>query len=161
MLQCGYCGGSSTLGGAAASPPAPSPGVDAAMASRVIEAFKAAAAAGLGPFEALVVASRERLGPMGETDTFARVVFALATDFDAQHGTTIVREPMALARIIEGYFKSIEGLRAGRTYELNLPFLTATSEGPVHLVRTLSAADVAALLAPRPAPKKKGWWPFG
>jgi len=138
--------------------------LDPDAAVRVIEAFKVSMSVSASPFEALVAASRQRLGPFGETDAFARVVFALARDFDAQHGTTIVRDPVPLARVIEGYVGAIEGIRHSGSWTMNLPYLSATGNGPVHFQRTLTARDVADLVAKDPAapqPRKKGWWPFG
>lgn len=177
-LECFYCGGTASLTGARATAGGARP-FDSTTAARVIEAFKGALAAKRTPFEALVVACRERLGPAGETDSFARVVFALGRAFDEENKTHIVEDPVAISRLIEGYFLTIQGLRESPTHTLNLPFLTATSSGPLHLMRTLSAADIAALLAssmssrpqaspragapsePTEPPKKKKWWPFG
>lgn len=120
--------------------------------------------AGRTPYEALVVMAREQLGPLGESDALARVVLAMARDFDAEHGTTVSSDPSALLRLIEGFAKAIEGIRAHRSHAIELPFFAATGEGPLHFQRTLTAADVATLVARdpnAPPPKKQGWWPFG
>jgi len=132
------------------------------------------------PFDALCEAAAKHLGAAGQTQTFARIVFAIAVDFEAESGASIRRDGMALNRIADGYLRALDDLRNSPTCELNLPFLTATSSGPKHLKHALSPAilgelaqrepGVAAIAAAPPAPvappdsppppKKKSWWPF-
>ncbi len=175
-MECSYCGGVSSLGG---GPPSvgtgPRVALDKDASSAVIAAFKEAFGRHESPFEALVAASRARLGPFGETDAFARVVFALSQDFDRAHGTRVSEDPVAVSRFIQAYVQAIHGIAENGSYEINLPFLTATAAGPLHFAKTMTAADVAALAtrapgrlpAPAPAPaqaeppkKKRGFWPF-
>lgn len=158
-VGCAYCGATSGV------PDAPRPGgtFDAGRWQRAIEAFQALGAAGASPYQALVAAAREQLGPLGQTDVLARVVLALARDFDAEHGTSVARDATAMSRLIEGYAHAIEGMRAQGSHVIELQFFAATSAGPVHFRRKLSASDVSALAArdPNAAPPKKKWWPFG
>jgi hypothetical protein len=130
------------------------------LARSTIEAFQAARQAGASPYDALVSATRTRLGPLGETETFARVVLALGTDFDRENGTRIVDDPMCMGRLIETYLLAMEALRRAPAFDVNMPFFSATDEGPKHFVRTLTPADIATLAVRDPAAqpaKKKGF----
>ncbi len=130
------------------------------------------------PFEALCEASAKHLGHAGQTETLARIVFAIAVDFEAETGAVIRSDGMALNRVAEGYLRALDDLRTEPTYELNLPFLATTKHEPKHLKRELSPAILGELAqrepgvttvappvappaeAPAPAKKKKSWWPF-
>lgn len=172
QATCAYCGATAGLGGlhvAGALEAATSSTVEVIKraALQTAEAFKVARSHGTPPFPALVAAGRAHLGPLGETDAFARVVLGLGLDFDRQNGTSIVNDAMSMARLIETYMKAVEALRSAPTYDANMPFFSANAEGPVHFVRRFTAADIANLAAQDPdaAPKKKeknkGFWPFG
>lgn len=142
---------------------------------RFVQALQAALSAGRPPYDALCAAARDELGPLGQTDGLARVTLALAADFDREHGTSVTTDPTALSRIAEEYHRACGRLAETERTELNLPFLQATPRGPVHLLRPVTAAAIATLAArspdgrarapdaapPPPAPKKRGWWPFG
>lgn len=144
-VSCAYCGASSNVGSpASVTPPDPAREVAA------IEAFKVTLAKTGSAYDALAGAARLHLGPFGETDALARVVLALARDFDAAHKTAVARDPMAMARLIKGYLAAIEGIRATGAHRVHLSFFTATGKGPVDYDRTLTAADVAALCARDP-----------
>lgn len=174
FATCAYCGATSNLGGdrptKGQAPTGAAPAVAASSAElqqRVIDAFKAARERGASPYDALVAAARERLGPLGQTDALARVCLALGRDFVAEHGTSVVEDPIAMSRLVEAYLKAIEVVRTEGRYDANLPFLVATSKGPKHYQRTLTADLIAELAARDPAPpppppkKKRGFWPFG
>lgn len=158
-VGCAYCGATNGVPGAAAQGSA----FDSARWLRAIEAFKAATSKGGTPYQALVVTAREQLGAMGETDTLARVVLAMANDFDAANGTSVAKDPMAMSRLIEGYARAIEGIRAAQKHTIELSFFASNKNGPLNFSRALTAADVEALAArdPNAAPAKKKWWPFG
>ncbi len=169
LATCAYCGSTAILGGERAQKAQPNPhprgpgvpAADANLHARVIEAFKAARQRGASSFDALVAAARERLGPLGQTDAFARVCLALASDFDAENATKTVDDPMCMGRMIEVYLGAIEAVRTHGSYTVDLPFFTATPNGPCHFRRTLSADVIAELAGRDPKPKKKGFWPFG
>lgn len=171
FATCAYCGATSSLSGVRATkaqaPTNAAPAVpagDSTLQQRVIDTFKAARERGASPYDALVAASRERLGPLGQTDAFARVCLALGRDFDAENGTSVVDDPICMSRLVEVYLKAIEVVRAQGQFDVNLPFFTATREGPKHFTRTITADLVAELAARDPAPppkKKRGFWPFG
>ncbi|MBI3200289.1 MAG: hypothetical protein HYZ29_02030 [Myxococcales bacterium] len=168
FATCAYCGATASLTGVRATKAEPSTGAtasaistaDPALQLRVIESFKAARQRGDSSYDALRAAARERLGPLGETDAFARVCLSLANDFDAKSGTKTADDPMCVGRLIEIYLKAIEALRTQGSYAIHLPFFAATPSGPLALQRTLSVEDVAELAAREPV-KKRGFWPFG
>jgi len=173
FVTCAYCGATSSLGGERATK-AQAPtnaaaavrAIDSTLQQRVIDSFKAARARGASPYDALVAAARESLGPLGQTDAFARVCLALGRDFDAEHGTSVVEDPIVMSRLMVEYLKAIEGVRTEGWYEVNLPFFAETRDGPKHYERTITAELIAELAARDPTfsppPKKKRrFWPFG
>jgi uncharacterized Zn finger protein (UPF0148 family) len=168
FATCAYCGSTASLAGTRAvkaqphqGPIAPAiPTTDASLQQCVIETFKTARQRGASPFDSLAAAARERLGPLGRTDAFARVCFALAHDFDVENRTKTVDDPMCMGRMIEVYLKAIEAVRTSGSYTVEIPFFTATPAGPRHFHRTLTAGLIGELAARHPAPKKK-LWPFG
>lgn len=158
---CAYCSATASLTGASATkekPAAATPAVDPTLALRVIDTFNAAITRGKTPLEALQMAAEERLGPLGQTDAFARVVFALASELDEQNGTSVLTEPMGMARLVEVYLQAVAALRTAPSYDVNLPFFTANAEGPVHFHRTLTPEVIAQLVLREPPKKKKGWF---
>jgi hypothetical protein len=51
----------------------------------------------------------------------------------------------ALTRLALGYLQAVETLRTEATHELNLPFIVATDQGPLHYARTLDVPTLIAL----------------
>lgn len=146
----------------------------AARRQAFTEAMKAVSL-GEDPYRVLCDAAARHLGVLGESDAVARVTLALAADFEHESGARVTGDANALARIAEAYLRASVELRSMTRTEINLPFLAATSQGPKHLLRTVTAADLAALatgadrvatpapaaITPEPdAPAKKWWWPF-
>lgn len=164
---CAYCdvtvqlsGGSATIAREPAAPVDRREDVRSASA-RFVAAVQAALGAGVAPYDAVRSAAAANLGVFGQSDTVARVAVAIADDFDRANKTTVSSDAMALARIAEAYLKTLDEIRANGQATLNLPFLTATAAGPLHLQRVLSPAELLALAnRPLPAPKKKGWLSF-
>lgn len=148
--------------------------------AKFTDALVAALNEGRRPYDALRASSAAHLGIAGRADTVARIALALAQDFEREAGVQVVRDASVLSRIAQAYLLALDELRTSESYELNLPFLTVTQSGPVHLLRRLTAkllADLAArdpihdapppppstggpTPAPAPSAKKKGWWPF-
>ena len=58
----------------------------------------------------------------------------------------ISKDPSALQRLREGAEKAKVELSTSTTSEINLPYLTADSSGPKHLVRTLSRAKFESMV---------------
>lgn len=177
---CEYCGATVMLRGAAIElsvrgAAAHDPEAAARRRQDFYAAVKGASVAGSDPYQLLCDAARNHLGVVGETDTLARVVLALAQDFERETGASVMRDPMVLSRLSEAYLKASTELRSLEHTTMNLPFLAVTPQGPVHLMREVRVVDLIALAsrdpraastpvapaasAPEP-PKKKGWWPF-
>lgn len=176
LVECLYCGTVNSVSDTSSKPTA----VDAAIEQRKLaihrftEALVGALNAGREPFEALRAASAAHLGVAGQADTVARIALAIARDFEQETSASVLRDAMVFSRIAQAYLLALDELRTSESYEMNLPFLTATAKGPVHLRRTLTAKALVELAArdphakKPPAPsavegptaKKKGWWPF-
>ncbi len=176
--SCAYCGAEVMLRGAGLVLGTRSIARDLEEAERRRQAFyaavKSASLAGTDPYRLLCDTAREHLDLVGESDTLARVVLALAEDFEAETGASVQRDPQALSRLADAYLKASAALARSPRTEMNLPFLAATERGPVHLLREIGVADLVALASreapvvevPAPPPvaappaKKRGWWPF-
>ena len=92
---------------------------------------------GDGVIEVLATAGNNRLG--GD-DFDKRVTDYLISQFRAQEGIDLSNDKMALQRIKEAAEKAKKELSTSTTTNINLPFITATSEGPKHLEMDLTRA---------------------
>ena len=133
-----------------------------------VVALRAAVLARSAPLEGELVAERA-----------ARLAEALGKDFDREHGTGVIADETGALRLAEAAVRAVIELRRNARTEVNLPFLSATGEGPKHLLRAVDRETLADLdrqsnfqvriADPAPAPeppapepaKKKWWWPFG
>jgi molecular chaperone DnaK len=75
-----------------------------------------------------------------------RVVDYLADEFKKQEGMDLRKDPMALQRLREAAEKAKIELSQLMQTEINLPFITATAEGPKHLNMTLTRAKFEGLV---------------
>jgi molecular chaperone DnaK len=75
-----------------------------------------------------------------------RVVDYLADEFKRQEGMDLRKDPMALQRLREASEKAKIELSQLMQTEINLPFITATAEGPKHLNTTLTRAKFEGLV---------------
>jgi hypothetical protein len=110
--------------------------------------------------EALERVARDTLGPYGETRAARNVVEGLARSFDAEHGTRVVEDPMVVGRLLEVYLVACQDIAQNGATTLDLPFIAATTDGPLNFERRVTAAELAALAsgtAP-PAEKKRGFF---
>ncbi len=81
-------------------------------------------------------------------DDFDQVVIEwLADEFKRENGMDLHKDPMALQRLKEAAEKAKIELSSTTSTEINLPYITADSSGPKHLVRTLSRAKFEQLVA--------------
>jgi len=69
-----------------------------------------------------------------------RVLDFIADEFKKQEGIDLRKDPMALQRIREASEKAKMELSTLMQTEINLPFITATADGPKHLNMTLTRA---------------------
>jgi len=80
-------------------------------------------------------------------DNFDEVIVDwLLEEFKEESGMNISEDPSALQRLREAAEKAKVELSNSTTTELNLPYLTADTTGPKHLVRTLSRAKFESMV---------------
>ena len=84
---------------------------------------------------------------LGGDDWDQRVIDWMADDFKAKTGIDLRNDKMALQRLKEAAEKAKMELSTTTTTNINLPFITATAEGPQHLDMTLSRADFNKMTA--------------
>jgi len=75
-----------------------------------------------------------------------RVVDYIAEEFKKQEGIDLRKDPMALQRLREAAEKAKMELSQLMQSEINLPFVTATAEGPKHLNMNLTRAKFEQLV---------------
>ncbi len=75
-----------------------------------------------------------------------RVVDYVADEFKRQEGIDLRKDPMALQRLREASEKAKMELSQLVQTEINLPFITATADGPKHLNMTLTRAKFEQLV---------------
>ncbi|MBR3242732.1 MAG: molecular chaperone DnaK, partial [Parasporobacterium sp.] len=92
---------------------------------------------GDGVIEVLATAGNNRLG--GD-DFDKRVTDYLIQQFKSQEGIDLSADKMALQRLREAAEKAKKELSSATTTNINLPFITATAEGPKHLDMDLTRA---------------------
>jgi molecular chaperone DnaK len=93
---------------------------------------------GEGVIEVKATAGDNRLG--GD-DWDNKVVDHLVTTFKNSHGIDLSKDRMALQRLREAAEKAKIELSGQSSTTINLPYITASSEGPLHLDVTLTRAE--------------------
>jgi len=78
---------------------------------------------------------------LGGDDWDERIIEWLVKEFKNETGVDLSNDPMALTRLKEAAEKAKIELSAVNESEINLPFITATNEGPIHLLKTLSRLE--------------------
>mgnify|MGYP003573969452 CR=1 FL=1 len=84
---------------------------------------------------------------LGGDDFDQRLIDYLAEEFQRTDGVNLKKDPMALQRLKEAAEKAKMELSAGTQTQVNLPFITATQEGPKHLDISLTRAKFNELTA--------------
>ncbi|MBU4194089.1 MAG: molecular chaperone DnaK, partial [Actinobacteria bacterium] len=84
---------------------------------------------------------------LGGDDWDQRIIDWMADDFKAKTGIDLRDDSMALQRLKEAAEKAKIELSTTTTTNINLPFITATQEGPQHLDMTLSRAEFNKMTA--------------
>ncbi|HIK34622.1 MULTISPECIES: molecular chaperone DnaK [unclassified Thermosynechococcus] len=97
---------------------------------------------GDGVFEVLATSGDTHLG--GD-DFDKKIVDYLAESFRAQEGIDLRKDRQALQRLTEAAEKAKIELSSVMQTEINLPFITATQDGPKHLDMTLTRAKFEEL----------------
>ncbi len=99
---------------------------------------------GDGVFEVLATDGDTHLG--GD-DVDEAVIDWLAEEFIKDEDIDLRKDAMALQRLKEAAEKAKIELSSSSSTEINLPYVTATSSGPKHLVRTLSRSKFEQLIS--------------
>jgi molecular chaperone DnaK len=84
---------------------------------------------------------------LGGDDWDQRIIDWLVAQFKNAHGVDLSGDNMALQRLKEAAEKAKIELSQVQQTQINLPFITATSEGPLHLDESLSRAKFQELTA--------------
>ena len=92
---------------------------------------------GDGVIEVLSTAGNNRLG--GD-DFDQKITDYMLADFKAKEGVDLSTDKMALQRLKEAAEKAKKELSSATTTNINLPFITATADGPKHLDMNLTKA---------------------
>jgi len=92
---------------------------------------------GDGVFEVLATRGNNHLG--GD-DFDQAIIDYVAEEFKKEHGIDLREDKMALQRLKEAAEKAKKELSTTMTTNINLPFITATAAGPVHLSMDLTRA---------------------
>ena len=99
---------------------------------------------GDGTFEVLATAGNNRLGG----DDFDQILIDyLAEEFKKAEGVDLRNDKMALQRLKEAAEKAKKELSSTMSTNVNLPFITATAEGPKHLTMDITRAKFDELTA--------------
>jgi molecular chaperone DnaK len=99
---------------------------------------------GEGVFEVKATSGNTHLG--GD-DWDQRVIDWMVTEFKNAHGVDLSNDKMALQRLKEAAEKAKIELSSAQETTINLPFITATSEGPLHLELSLTRAKFQEMTA--------------
>ena len=99
---------------------------------------------GDGVIEVLATAGNNKLGG----DDFDNAVTQyMLNDFKAKEGVDLSKDTMALQRLKEAAEKAKKELSSTTQTEINLPYITATAEGPKHFEMTLTRAKFEELIS--------------
>ncbi|PKP90231.1 MAG: molecular chaperone DnaK [Alphaproteobacteria bacterium HGW-Alphaproteobacteria-16] len=83
---------------------------------------------------------------LGGEDFDSKLVQYFADEFKKAEGIDLTKDKLALQRLKEAAEKAKIELSSAQTTEVNLPFITADQNGPKHLVKTLSRAELERLV---------------
>lgn len=83
---------------------------------------------------------------LGGEDFDSKLVQYLAGDFQKAEGIDLTKDKLALQRLKEAAEKAKIELSSAQTTEVNLPFITADQNGPKHLVKSITRADLERLV---------------
>jgi molecular chaperone DnaK len=84
---------------------------------------------------------------LGGDDWDQRVIDWLVQQFKGAHGVDLAQDKMAVQRLKEAAEKAKIELSQTQQTQINLPFITATAEGPLHLDESLTRAKFQEMTA--------------
>ena len=82
----------------------------------------------------------------GGSDLDKLVADWIVSEFKTENGVDLSKDPMAMSRILEAAEKAKIELSNTSSTEINLPYITAVDNQPMHLVKTLSKAKFESLI---------------
>ena len=82
---------------------------------------------------------------LGGDDFDQRIIDWMVDEFKKQEGVDLSKDPMALQRLKEAAEKAKMELSTLAQTDINLPFITATQDGPKHLTMTLTRSKFEQL----------------
>ena len=83
---------------------------------------------------------------LGGDDFDQKLIDFLADEFKSQEGIDLRKDPMALQRLKEAAEKAKVELSSATATDVNLPFITATADGPKHMNINLTRAKFESLV---------------
>lgn len=83
---------------------------------------------------------------MGGKDFDQAIINWVAAEFKKDTGIEIAKDPLALQRLDEAAEKAKIELSSATQSEINIPFISSSDEGPVHLLMTLSRTKLEELV---------------
>lgn len=78
---------------------------------------------------------------LGGEDFDQAIINWLSDEFQKDNGVDLRKDPMAMQRLKEAAEKAKIELSSQNSTEINIPYITATPEGPKHLVKSLTRAN--------------------
>ena len=84
---------------------------------------------------------------LGGDDWDGKIVDWMVTNFKNAHGVDLSKDKMAMQRLREAAEKAKIELSSSMQTSINLPYITASAEGPLHLEETLSRAQFESMTA--------------
>ena len=99
---------------------------------------------GDGVFEVKATSGNNRLGGDDFDD---KIINWLVDEFKKENGIDLRNDKMAMHRLKEAAEKSKHELSGVMTTDINIPYITATQDGPLHLERTLTRAKFNEMTA--------------
>ncbi len=84
---------------------------------------------------------------LGGDDFDQRVINWMADQFQREHGVDLRKDKMVMQRLKDAAEKAKIELSGMTSASINLPFITATAEGPLHFEATLSRAEFDRITA--------------
>jgi len=99
---------------------------------------------GEGVFEVKSTAGDTQLGGDDWDD---EVIAWLVDGFKSDNGVDLSKDPMAMTRLKEAAEKAKIELSSVQETEINLPFITANQDGPIHMLKTLARSEFERMTA--------------
>ena len=82
---------------------------------------------------------------LGGHDIDVKLMHYVCDEFKKDQGIDLSKDPMAMQRVKDECEKAKCALSTAKTYDINLPFITADATGPKHLVMSLTQAKLEEL----------------